>query len=103
MNENIKKSIDEFLDEFRALPAVKKYVALKGVMAKDEEFLLLKKEHQNAQKELATSLNEKDYEEKKVAFLKIDERYKNHPYIKNSKEYEEEIHALLKEIELHLR
>lgn len=103
MNEEIKRAIDDFVSEFKSLDVVKNYVLLKRSILEDEDFLNLKEKHKNAQKELALSFNKDDYEQKKEEFERIDELYQNHPYVMNMKGYEEEIHELLKEIEIKLK
>ncbi len=103
MKKEIKDAIDAFLEEFKSLEVVKNYLALKKAMSENKEFLALKEKHKIAQKEFALSLGTSSYEEKKKAFQEIEEEYNHHPYILNMKEYEQEIHSLLEEIELYLK
>ena len=103
MNNEIRLAIDEFLNEFKNLPVVKNYLSIKDKMKNDEYFLSLKKDLKDSQKQMAISINTPSYKECKEKYEKIKEIYDNHPYIINYKVYEEEIHHLLKEIELNLK
>lgn len=103
MNDEIKKAIDNFLEEFKNLPVVKNYISLKKMMKIDSDFLKLKNDLKESQKVLALSINTPSYQDNKIIFEKLKEKYENHPYIINYNVYEEEIRHLLKEIEINLK
>ncbi len=103
MNTNIKKTIDEFLLAFKNHKVVKKYLILKEKLLEDQEFVKLKNQKKNAQKNLALSINKENYNKAKQEFLKAKEEYENYPLYINYLEYYEEVKVLLKEIELYLK
>lgn len=103
MDEHIKEVIDNFLFNFKNLDAVKKYLLYKNILKKDETFLELKNKKKEAQKALAVSLNSPYYEDKKREYLILEEEYNNYPIYLNYLNYEQEVKALLKEIEISLK
>ncbi len=103
MNEQIKNSVDVFLNEFKNHKSVIMYLKLKKALANDQNFLALKEKRKRLQKELALSLNTDKYDQNKVTFLKVDEEFKNYPLYLNYLNYEEEVKILLQEIEINLK
>lgn len=103
MNEQIKSSIDTFLNEFKNHKSVKMYLKLKKALTVDQEFLSLKEKRKELQKTLALSLNTDSYSKNKEEFLKIDEEFNNYPLYLNYLNYEEEVKMLLQEIEINLK
>ena len=103
MNNEIRTAIDEFLNEFKNLPVVKSYLSIKDKMKNDPDFLKLKQDLKESQKQMALSINTPTYKENKEKYVNLKEMYENHPLNINYKVYEEEIHHLLKEIENNLK
>ena len=83
MNKDVKNVLDNFLQEFKKLPLVQKYILLKNKMKEDEDFLHLKEELKNAQKELALSIGTDLYKDKKDRYQKLEANNNSHPYIVN--------------------
>lgn len=100
MNQEIKNDIDNFIDEFKNLDVVKKYLELKKALLQNDEFKNIKDRKKKAQKKVALSItNHTEHEKAKNEFEQVCKEYNEFPLYVNYLEYEEEVHHLLKNIE----
>ncbi len=102
MSDEIKRVIDEYLEEFKKHPVVKKYLLLKRKLNEDLNFQRIKEQKKELQKKLALSLNKPDYEDIKIAYFDAEKAFNDYPLYMNYLVYEEEVRTLLKEVEIYL-
>lgn len=98
MNSELKKKVDEFINDFLEIKEVKQYLLLKKEILESNEIKELEKSLKKAQKEMALSLGTPSYNENKKIYLELKERYDRHPLVVNFNVMQEEVGYLLNEL-----
>ena len=93
MDNNLKKLIDEYIDEFLNQDIVKQYFALEESINNSLYLQTLQDKMKKAQKDLALSINDDTYSEKKRLFLSLQDEFYNNPMVVNYRLLQEEIYS----------
>ena len=98
MNSEIKSLLDEYIKAFLNQEVVKKYFSLEKAINESDKLNNLQEEMKKAQKDLALSLNDGTYSEKKEHLLKLQDEFYNDPMIINYHLLQDEIMHMLKNL-----
>ncbi len=99
MNSELKEKLDEFIKDFLEVKEVKQYLLLKDELMNSLEIKSLQEDLKQSQKNMALSLGTSTYEENKKKYLRLKEKYENHPLVINFNVMQEEVSYLLDELQ----
>ena len=103
MNKELKEKLDEFISDFLSVSEVKQYLLIKKEIESSKEIALLREKLKKAQKDMALSMGDVSYKEKKDIYYKAKREYEDHPLVVNYLSLQDEVYSLLKELEINLK
>ena len=98
MTNELKTLLDEYIEAFLEQDIVKKYFILEEKINNSCRLNELQQEMKKAQKDLALSLNDGTYSEKKEVLIKLQDEFYNDPLVVNYHLLQEEIINKLNEL-----
>ena len=103
MTKEIKALLDEYIEAFLNQDIVKKYFVLEEKINNSPRLNSLQSEMKKAQKDLALSLNDGTYSEKKAFLLKLQDEFYNDPLVVNYHLLQEEIINMINELKSEIK
>ena len=103
MTKEIKALLDEYIEVFLNQDIVKKYFVLEEKINNSPRLNSLQSEMKKAQKDLALSLNDGTYSEKKAFLLKLQDEFYNDPLVVNYHLLQEEIINMINELKSEIK
>ncbi len=98
MDDELKKRIDHFIEDFMAQKEIKQYLLLKEEIIKSEEIKEINQRLVASKKQLAKSFGTANYQKNKDDYLKIQSEYDQHPLIVNYNVAKDVVTEILEEI-----
>lgn len=99
MDKRIIELVENINDDLKEYECIKEYRKLKALIDKDEYIKNLKKEIDNAKKNLVHEIRDiNSYSLAKDHYLSLKKQFDEHPLIKNYLTVKEECYDLLKEV-----
>ena len=98
MDDELKKRIDHFIEDFMAQKEIKQYLILKEEISKSEEIKELNQKLVDSKKKLARSFGTSDYQKNKDYYLQVQNEYDQHPLIVNFNVSKAVVNEILEEI-----
>lgn len=95
MDKELKDLLDDYIKSFLNQETVKRYFILEEKINNDENIISLQNKLRAAQKDLALSLNNESYPQKKEYYLSLKNEFDNNPLVCNYNILKEEIYNQL--------